>query len=372
MKLVFGILALLACTAHAQAPPGRSADVRAFGAKCDGKADDTVALQKAFDWGATVRGTLRVPAGRQCNFIKPLNLTSARLVGYGHTSVLYAVNWNNSAIMVRGTRPEVRSLRLTVAPPPSRQSGTWFNRITVRDGARDFLIENVLIEGGAAGGIMVTYESGPGRIMRNIVKDTLADAIHMTGASHGLHVEGNLVENAGDDGIAVVSYKDQGARTRDVVGRHNIIRNLQGGRNLSSVGGENVLYEFNTLDGNAGGGACVIIAQEDSYNTFSARNIVIRNNTMRNCPINSEKGHAAITATANPNQPNENLLISRNLIVIDGPTQGGVFGIRIDGGGENVNAQVIGNLIVGPNQYKPSDLVRTPYLTQLPVGDPGR
>jgi len=54
----------------------RSADVRRFGAKGDGRADDTLAFQRAIDSLASGGGVVRVPAGRY--LIDPLRSVRMR------------------------------------------------------------------------------------------------------------------------------------------------------------------------------------------------------------------------------------------------------------------------------------------------------
>lgn len=69
----------------AQARPGADLDVRDFGARCDGVADDTVALQAAIDAASTRGGTVRLPpcALRITATIRLRNLTGLTLSGHG-------------------------------------------------------------------------------------------------------------------------------------------------------------------------------------------------------------------------------------------------------------------------------------------------
>ena len=87
------------------------------------------------------------------------------------------------------------------------------------------MIDHVTIEGSPAAGIQTAQKPTRGRITNNTIRNTLSDSIHMTdGASHH-HGGENLIENSGDDGIAVVSYKHDSARVNNITARNNMVRN---------------------------------------------------------------------------------------------------------------------------------------------------
>ena len=229
----------------------------------------------------------------------------------------------------------------------------------------------MVIERGKAGGIQIDTGSGPGTITHNVISDTNADGIHMTNGAHSILVEGNRTLRVGDDGVAVVSPRS-GKIVWGIVARNNVIRDSTHGRGISVVGGRGVLYENNTIENIVGGGACVYIAQEESYATFGSHAVLVRRNTMRNCPQNDSAGHGSIMVFSDGYEPNSDLVFSRNLIVNDGPGQSNVLGVRMYG--DNVNVQFLGNLISGPRQMQidTPGVTVAPFVTSLPVGDPGR
>ena len=75
-------------------------------------------------------------------------------------------------------------------------------------------IRRITVDSSANAGIMfdkVTVENASGKrtlnkIYDSKVRNTLADGIHLTGASKQVRVAGNIVENTGDDGISSIGY----------------------------------------------------------------------------------------------------------------------------------------------------------------------
>jgi hypothetical protein len=367
MKRTLIALALALFALHA--PAQRPLDVRAFGAKCDGKTNDAAAIQKALNAAATVRGVARVPNGKTCAYGATITVQGATLAGFGDSSILYALDVANEAVFLKGTGSQIRSLRLSGVTPTERQAPWQYSRVVML-GARGFVVDGVTIDASAGAGIMVDQGSRGGVITNNRIRNTLADSIHMTGASSFLRVENNFVENSGDDGVAVVSYQSSGM-VRNVVARGNTIRNNNHGRLMSVVGGTNVLYEYNTLDTNTGAAACLYLAQENSYHTFGAHNVIVRANTLRNCPVDDSKQHGALMLFSDGAEPNTGIVIARNIIVQEG-AQAAMPGLRVFG--DNTDVQIVGNLI--STQGKALDVstpnvVVAPYMTLLPVGDPG-
>ena len=315
-------LALAAATDTAAADGGAVDAVRLedHGAVCDGVTDDAAAIERAIERARQLRRPVRVPKGR-CAFGDVIRLEGVALRGSGPDSQLHALDWAGSAIFMSGTRPAVSDLTLSGVPAPSRKADLEMTRITVV-GATDFAIERVVIEGAAAAGIQTSMAPTRGRIVGNIVRNTLSDGIHLTdGASH-LLVEDNLVEQSGDDGIAVVSYWSDALSVSHVIARRNVVRNNRWGRNMSVVGGSQVRYENNLLQGNLAGLACLYIAQEDrSVATKASIDVTAERNTLENC---GGARHAAVMVFSDGKASNERIRLRRNDIRPGGPT-----GIRV-------------------------------------------
>lgn len=319
--------ALASCQAVGQQPapaPSNSlpgVDLTRYGGVCDGKTDNSAALMRGLADAKAKGVALEIPVG-QCNFSQVIRATSTSIKGSGDGSVLYATDFNQAALFLYGTGFSVQKVKLTGAQSPSRGT-SWEMMKIVIFGASDFAIDRVTIDTSPAGGIMVDQRSTRGRVTNNTVKNTLADSIHMTGGSSYMTVEGNRIENSGDDGIAVVSYRYNGARVNNIIARNNVILNNEWGRGMSVVGGDTVLYENNYIAGNQS--ACLYIAQENSYQTYSALNVTAKSNTLKNC--GSMMRHAAAMVFSDGAEANNNITLLRNdIIQRDGRTGIRYFG----------------------------------------------
>lgn len=295
--------------ATAPSPAVAGVSLTSYGGVCDGKTDDTAAIARGLADAQAKGVALVIPIG-QCNFSRVIRATSTSIKGSGDGSVLYATNFRQSALFLYGTGFTVQSVKLTGAPSP-RRGRNWEMMKLVTFGAADFVIEDVTIDTSPTGGIMIDQGSTRGRITNNTVRNTLADSIHITGGSSFMTVEGNTIENSGDDGVAVVSYRNDGARVNNVIARNNVILNNKRGRGMSVVGGDTVLYENNYISGNRW--ACLYFAQENSFQTYSALNVTASHNTLKNC--GSTMGHAAAMVFSDGAEANKNIALLRNDIL---------------------------------------------------------
>jgi hypothetical protein len=121
---------------------------------------------------------------------------------------------------------------------------------------------------------------------------------------------------------------------------------------MSVVGGSNVLYENNYMDTNTSQGACIYIAQENSYQTHAAHDVVVQRNTLKNCGGQSS-GHGAVMVFSDGAETNTNISITRNDIV-----QNGQPGIRVFG--PNTGITVDSNRIQGAT---PATDITAPNVT---------
>jgi len=319
----------------APAPPPVAAtgvDITSFGAVCNGTTNNSAAIASAIA-SARSRGLpVVIPVG-VCAYGEVIRLDGVKLIGSGDGSVLYALNWARESIFMYGDGAEVRQVKLSGVKSPSRQAAWEATRITLF-GARNFVIDRVTIDGSAAAGIQTAQSASNGRITNNNIKDTLADSIHMTDKASYITLENNRIENAGDDGIAVVSYRENGGLVNQITARNNVIINNKWGRQMSVVGGSNVLYENNHLENNQAGYACVYIAQENPYATYGAHDVVVQRNTLKNCGGNAT-GHGAVMLYSDGAEANTNITLTRNDLYQNGQTGIRIFsnmntGVRLD------------------------------------------
>jgi parallel beta-helix repeat protein len=331
--------ALLAAASGASTPSTPSStstagaiDIRTTGARCDGSFDNSAAIASAIASAKAKRVAVYVPAG-VCAYGDVIRLDGVKLVGAGDASVLYALNPLREAIFLFGSGVEVSLLKLSGRKATTRQAAWEATRIALF-GATNFVIDKVTIDGSAAGGIQTARSTSNGRITNNTIKDTLADSIHMTDKASYITLENNQIERAGDDGIAVVSYRSDGGLVNHITARNNVILNNKWGRQMSVVGGSQVLYENNRLESNLAGAACVYLAQESSYGTYGAHDVVARYNTLKTCGGPST-GHGAVMVYSSGQEANTNITLIRNDIVQNGPPGIRVFsalntGVRVD------------------------------------------
>jgi hypothetical protein len=327
------------------APPPAPAPVNGVeltdhGGNCNGSFDNTTAIANGIAAAQARNVPLLIPAG-QCNFSQVIELSGAKIQGEGSTSVLYATNWQQASIFMRGAGPSVSMVKLTGAPAPGRQAPWEMTKITVV-GATDFVIDSVTIENSPAASIQTAQGATRGRITNSTIRNSLSDSIHITDKASFITVESNLIEASGDDGIAVVSYRSDGARVNNITARNNTVRNNKHGRNMSVVGGSQVLYENNLLQGNPSW-ACLYMAQENSSkSTYSVLDVQANRNTLQNCG-STKTAHAAAMVYSDGAEANNNITLLGNDII-----QSGQDGIRYFGAQTNIRLDQ--NRITGARQ----------------------
>jgi len=308
-------------TTTTAAPPAGAIDIRSTGARCDGSFDNSAAIASAIVSAKAKRVAVYVPAGT-CAYGDVIRIDGVRLVGAGEASVLYALNPSREAIYMFGSGVEVSLLKLSGRKASTRTPNWEATRISLF-GATNFVIDKVSIDGSAGAGIQTAWSTNNGRITNNTIRNTLADAIHMTDKASYITVEGNRIEAAGDDGIAVVSYRRDGGLVKNITARNNVVLGNKWGRHMSVVGGSQVLYENNHLENNLAQAACLYIAQEASYATYAAHDVVARYNTLKTCG-GAATGHGAAMVLSSGEETNTNITLARNDIV-----QNGQAGIRV-------------------------------------------
>ena len=302
------------------AAPGSYVSIVTHGAVA-GSSDSLSAIDAAIAAAITAgHDTVYIPPGTW-SYDGNIDLTAAKLTGAGPTSVLYALSATNSAVRMYGDGPEVTSLTLDGVQSPTRLAAYEATRIAVLGGASNFNIDNFVIRNASAASVHVNEASHHGTIRHGTIQDSRADSVHMNGGAHHIDVEYMLIERSGDDGIAVVSYLTQDTSCHDINGRYNVVRDNVNGRNMSAIGGDNILFEYNWLDGNEAA-AGLYVACEAGYDTYPTTNFIGRYNTIDNCG-NVALGHAAVMVFSDhPTGVNDDLLLQSNDINCSGGRDG--------------------------------------------------
>jgi len=151
----------------------------------------------------------------------------------------------------------------------------------------------------AAGSVgILVYGARQFTVAENIVQRTLADGIHVTGASREGRVVNNRVREVGDDLIAMVSYLGEGWQDRlrtdpawaaavaagevqvnHIVVQGNDVADNYWGRGITVVGARNVTIRDNHI-ARTTYGAALLVAQEGGYTTPGPRNVLIEGNVV--------------------------------------------------------------------------------------------
>jgi hypothetical protein len=329
-------------------------NILSFGAVPDGKTDNAPLINKLAAAGKAQGQDVFIPAGRFA-YSDLIKLDGVSLYGEAG-SVLYSLNPLRAAIYVSGKGVRVANLLLTGIAPAQRLPQFEVKRVVML-GASDFLVEDVTVESGAGAGIMMSRASTNGIVRKCIVRNTLADSIHITDRSSYIRIEDNLCEMCGDDGIAVVSSVPQGSAVHHITAQGNTVRLNKSGRGMSVVGGSDIVYRSNFVAENAHA-AGILVAYEPTYNTFGCNNVALLRNTVVNCG-NLGIGHAAVHITSSAT-PLNGVQVARNHIHITDAR------VPVRVAGQVNNCTLDQNAIVAATSMQ---LVSTPAPVVVPYTD---
>jgi hypothetical protein len=296
-----------------------------FGAKGDGRTDNTAAIQRAFDSAKATGKSVFIPEG-VFNHSGVLRANGISIDGAGAKSVLHATTAAKSALIVTGDGVKVTDLSLTSV------SGTRISSYDasglVLSGTKNFLVQNVIVKAPCGAGIIM-HGASYGTVKGSTVMDTGADSIHMVAQSHHLTITGNNVLRSGDDGISVVSYQKHGGPVSDILVTGNTVQNNDWARGLTVVGGQNVQIVGNFVKSTADH-AGIYIAQEASYQTYGVSNVLIKGNRLVDTGGTST-GHGAIMVYNSGEADIRSVTVTGNIVEDSRKTGVLVNGSRIDG-----------------------------------------
>jgi hypothetical protein len=216
----------------------------------------------------------------------PLTLDGVSLDGHG--CALLALSDGAQVLRCIGSHWRVANIRLLGAAQ-KRNSDNWGNGIWIGDEGgqvtTDFTLENVTVGAaapgrGVAGAGFMFNNAHRGRIIRAVVRHSLADGIHITNGSSDLTFVEPLSESTGDDGFAVVSYRRHGKLCQRIRVTDGISRD-SAARGYSVVGGRDVVYERVQVERSSAAG--MYLYGEEAYDTYGVAQCQMIDPILKDC-----------------------------------------------------------------------------------------
>lgn len=308
--------------------PTTALSVTSFGAIGDGVTDNCTAINNALS-AVGVGGTLLFPAGQVFAHSCVLQVAKAgvRLTGGGQ---LKATNERRSSLFLNAASVSVDNLKFTIATTSQR----WeeYEQMRIRVGAvSGVTISDVTVDGSAAAGIYVGGASNFS-LNRVEVKNTRADAIHMTESARDGAVTDATIRNAGDDGVAVVTYGASTTPAKNITVTRPRLYGQTWGRAFSVVGGDRIT--FKDIYAEQSSGATVYIASEGGgYNTGASTNVLVDGGAINQANQTSSVDHGAVMLYNGRSAVNSDITVKNLTITNTRASASRQIGIVQDSGG---------------------------------------
>ncbi len=318
--------------AIARPASARTISARAFGALGDGQADDTAALQRALD-SLRAGDTLTLAAGEVYRHSDVLTIRNAgaHLRGPG---TLLATREQSSALSVDADNVLVDGgLELKIEATTRRFDAPAQNKLNLLAHS-GIVVRDIWVDGAGAAGIFV--EGASHYLIEDVtVENTRADGIHQT---RGAHDGAARARNVGDDGIAIVSYGQDGAPCHDIAIESPRFYGNQWGRGFSVVGGHDIVWRDIYAE-NSNAAALYIACEGAPWNTAPTRDVRVEGGLIERANTSATVDHGAVLIyNAREGLPIENVTI-QNLTIRDTNTrasrQVGIL-VGTSGGARNI------------------------------------
>jgi hypothetical protein len=346
----------------AAAPSGRTRITpEQFGANGSDTGDDTAALQRALD-ALTPTTYLDIPAGKT----------------YRHNAVLRVTrkgSWIHGAGTVLATNQEQAAI-FADAPDTTVDGGLTIGltRWTTRHdnwetfGLRSRNTTGLTMRDVTMSELELYLNHSAGFSLSRIrIKHSQADGLHLTGGSHDGTVSDVTTSDTGDDGVAVVSYQQDGAPCDHITITRARVLGTTWGRGISVIGGRHITYRDAYVERTSAAG--IIVAAESSYATFAPRHVRILGATVRQANqgapvhgavvVNSDRTDGALGG-----QPIKDVLISD--VTIQDTTMSKGYNVRVNSeDGASLHTVTLKNIHV--NGGPTTQLITDQHADQLAV-----
>ncbi len=349
---------------------GATFNVLTFGATGGGVTDDTIAIQKTIT-AAKAAGNGSIVYFPGGTYLYSTTLTFDRMVAQGAataSTTLIAIDSNNSSLTLTGASPSATGLTIrTKTAPTVRNINPAATGIHIYK-ANGFIVSNLNITQVASAGILVRQSAGPisggyAQIQNCVISNNLADGIHVTEVSAHIEVHDNTLKNTGDDFIAVVSYRTNGAVCSDILIHDNTGDSQLTGRGITAIGAQTLNISNNHVMNTTGSG--IYLASESSYDTYGVNGVTISNNTIDRCPKTLLAGHAGLTLLGRANSlPGGSPFEIKNIIIENNRISNSAgHGLYLGAYSSGIN--LTGNVIVGVSK---NGITVGPLVTDIAIG----
>jgi hypothetical protein len=331
---------------------------RDYGVIGDGVADDTAAIQALFD-SLTPGIVVQFPPGTY-KHDKLVITNKSRFTILAHSARFLAQTRTDRYFRLIGCADfSIRGLDSSGSF--TGQGGYPTRALSIEDSTR-FEVEGCYLHDSEGPGILM-QNSTHGRILGNLIVRSAKDGIHMTRGCRHISVVNNIIEQSGDDCIAVVSYNSDAAPCEDITITSNEAWHSLS-RGIVVVGGNNVSIAGNTIREPRNGGIYIAMEGPTSYDTRRVSNVSITGNTILGANTYGQTlTYAAIHIVGNgAGREVDGITISGNTIadsnwhgMLIGSGSAGVYNVNVTGntvrnsGSTGIYVQVVTDIIISSN-----------------------
>ncbi|MBO9532033.1 MAG: right-handed parallel beta-helix repeat-containing protein [Solirubrobacteraceae bacterium] len=256
-----------------------------FGANGSDAVDDTAALQRALD--AVGPGQyLDISAGKTYRHDAVLRVSRDGAWVRGPGTIL-ATNEEQAAIFADGDDLTFDGGLTIGLTNWTRRHDNWETF-----GLRSLDTSGLTVRGVNFSNAQLYLNDAANFTIANVsVTHSQADSIHMTGGSRNGTVTDVTATDGGDDGVAVVSYQQDGAPCKNITITRARVIGTRGGRGISVIGGTDITYVDSYVERSDAAG--IIVAAEPSFKTWAPRGVRILGATVVQA-VRGTVGHPAV------------------------------------------------------------------------------
>ena len=263
----------------------------AYGAEADGVTDDTAALQRAFD-AATASRPVVLTAGRTYAHTGVLHLRRPWLHLTGAATLL-ATAEATSSVWIEADNVLVDGGVVVRTASTTRRWDAWEQMGVRVVGHTGVTLRSVTVAGSAAAGVYVGNGATRFVLDHVTVQDTRADGIHLTAGANNGTVLSPVVRGSGDDGVAVVSYQQDGVACHDIRIASPTVLGTTWGRGLSVVGGTRITEtDIDVRDTSAAG--VYIAAEGNPWFTAAPKQVTVSGGSISGANTATGVDHGAV------------------------------------------------------------------------------